>query len=506
MKPTFLQRAMKRLGWVPAQRNFNAAAVNRLTSDWVTGTLSGDSQLRNQLELLRARSRDLRDNNEYAQKFLHLLKNNVLGECGLTLRNKAKDPDKFQGGKMVPGMLDVFANTLIEERWWQWCQRGNCEVTGRLSFNDVQRVVLETAAVDGETLGRYVRGFDNRSGFALQLIEADVLDVQKNEKLRGDSEIRMGVELDMWRRPRAYHLRKNNPNDTGFMAYSGREWERIPASDILHLFLPRRIADTRGLPWLVTAATGLKMLGGYEEAEVVAARTAAAKMAFLTEKPDGPSDYKGEQDGHVITMDADPGHIEQLPRGLGVEVVDWNHPNAGYQSFMKTRLRGIAAGLGCSYNLLADDMESVNFSSGRLGQAEPRELYKAIRRWLGQHFADLVFAEWLQWQLMSGAIPLPLAKFAKFNSPNWGSRGWPYIQPVDDAKAAIMRINSGLSSLTKELANSGIEDRDEHLDEIAADKEALESRDLELPEIFGAAEKMKADAAAANAPGEVNNE
>jgi len=456
-----------------------------------------------QLEVLRARSRNLRDDNEYAQKFITLLKSNVLGECGLTLRNKAKDPDKFSAGAIVPGPLDVFANTMIEERWWDWCQRGNCEVTGEYSFIDVQRMVLETAAVDGETLNRFVRGFDNRSGFALQLIEADVLDVNLNRKLNGNAEIRMGVELDQWRRRRAYHLRKHNPNDTGFLASLG-EWEAVPAHDIIHLKLPRRIADTRGVPWMVTAATGLKMLGGYEEAEVVAARTAAAKMAFLTRKNDGPAEYKGDADGHVITMDAEPGHIEQLPDGLGVDVVDWNHPNAGYQQFMKTRLRGIAAGLGCSYNLLADDMESVNFSSGRLGQQEPRELYKALRCWLAQHFANRVFAEWLQWELMSGKIPLPLAKFDKFNAPAWGSRGWPYIQPVDDAKAAILRINSGLSSLTKELSNAGIEDRDEHLDEIAADKAAIDTRDLELPEIFGMGDAMKAEAmaeaAAAHAP------
>ena len=75
---------------------------------------------------------------------------------------------------------------------------------------------------------------------------------------------------------------------------------------------------------------------------------------------------------------------------------------------------------------------------------------------------------------------------------------------MDDAKAAILRINSGLSSLTKELSNAGIEDRDEHLDEIAADKAAIDTRDLELPEIFGMGDAMKAEAmaeaAAAHAP------
>ena len=55
---------------------------------------------------------------------------------------------------------------------------------------------------------------------------------------------------------------------------------------MLHVFLPERAHQTRGVPMLATAIGALKMLHGYREAELVAARVAASKMGFIT-SPDG---------------------------------------------------------------------------------------------------------------------------------------------------------------------------------------------------------------------------
>ena len=101
----------------------------------------------------------------------------------------------------------------------------------------------------------------NRNGFQLQLLEGDRLDFGFNdEKLKNGNEVRMGVELDRFRKPVAYHLLARHPNDL-FVVKATRE--RIPAEQVIHPFISDRIAQTRGYPWMVSAMTRLQILGAY---------------------------------------------------------------------------------------------------------------------------------------------------------------------------------------------------------------------------------------------------
>jgi capsid protein len=60
---------------------------------------------------------------------------------------------KFKNGK-----LDTSANRLIEDEWGAWGRKGACELSGRFSWNAVQRLLVRTLAVDGELLLRRYRG------------------------------------------------------------------------------------------------------------------------------------------------------------------------------------------------------------------------------------------------------------------------------------------------------------------------------------------------------------
>lgn len=474
-KKGLVERTLNRFGFFKRgqELGWQAAAINRLTSNWSTQTLAADSQLRAQLATVRARCRILADQNDYAVKFLRMVKNNVVGPDGIQLKNKAIDPPS---PKQPRGKLDVFANKLIEDAWWRFSQFGECTTDRTLSMCDLQNVVIETVARDGAVLLRKVRGFDNKAKFALQLIEIDHLDIEKNEMLSGGREIRMGVELNAWRQPVAYWLRKRHPNDTSYTGMIFDEWERVPASDIIHPFIRLRPGQTREVPWMASAAYRMNMLGKYEEAEVTASRAAASKMAFLI-KANGNPEYAGELQDNAKMMDAEPGAIEELPHGMDLKVLDWNHPNSSYQAFMKTCLRGVAAGLGVSYNMLANDMQSVNFASGKLGLEEERDFWKCIQRWFYENVIDLIFRDWLEVQLMTQSIPLPFSKFDKFNAPDWRCRRWSYINPQQEVNARLAELNAGLNSVSRILSEKNL-DRDELFAEIAEDRAAAEALGL----------------------------
>lgn len=468
------------------QPAFAAAAINRLTNDWATSTLSADAKTRNSLQTLRARSRIVADDDRYGKKFTTMLKTDVLGECGITLRNKAKDPDRVVGGKMVPGALDIFANTQIQDAWWEWGKKENCTVTKEMCWSAVQEQVLQTIAIDGECLIRKVRHFDNPFQFALQVLESDYLDIHKNEKLPNGHVIRMGVELNTWRQPVAYHLFAENPNDNYFGTYSaGQRYLRVPASDLIHLFVRDRSEQSRGIPWMSAGMKALNMLDGYEEAVLVNKRVSACKMGFL--ETTGDAEYKGEDDGRGNKfMDAEPGAFEQLPQGL--KLASWTpqdtDPNTAM--FIKANLRGIAAAFGVSYNVLADDMESVNFASGQLSLGFYRDTMRRVQRFIIDNFLNEVFKDWLDTQFVMGIGrigQLPYAKFAKFNAPEWRGRRWQPVNPQQYYASVKDRLAMRLTSVSRVLQEEG-EDPDETFQEIAEDKKKMETLDILPTEIF----------------------
>ena len=84
------------------KRSYEASGVGRLLQNWATAIKTPDEELRTSLRNLRARSRELSINNDYARKFFEMLKTNVIGANGIVLQSKAKRLDgTFQMKKIL---------------------------------------------------------------------------------------------------------------------------------------------------------------------------------------------------------------------------------------------------------------------------------------------------------------------------------------------------------------------------------------------------------------------
>jgi lambda family phage portal protein len=444
---------------------YTGAAHDRLTADWFTDNLSSDKILRWHLSKLRARSRDLSRNNDYVKKFITLLKTNVIGPFGIRLQSKVKGPD---------GKPDRVTNQLIEEMWKQWGQKKNCTVTTTLTWRQVQNLILRTVAIDGEMIIRKVRGFENDFRLAVQLIDPDRLDIQLNKRLPNGNEIILGIEFDAWKRPINYYFIKNQDG-----SYIDRH-DIIPASEIIHVFIKDDVSQKRGVPWLHTAIIGLKMLGSYTETELIAARVGAAKMGFFTSS--NSNEYLGDdedEDGNLIS-EAEPGAFEQLPPGVDVKEFDPKHPNGNHYQFNKAVLRGLSAGMGVSYNSLANDLEGVNFSSVRQGVLEEREVYKTIQQWFIDEVNDELFPDVLQFSILSGQLKLPINRLNEINAPLWQPRGYTWVDPLKDTKANVEANNHYLTSPQQILREKGT-DLDTIIEDHAEFYQLLKQNGLPVP-------------------------
>ena len=453
------------------RRGYSAAQINRLTHRWIMKNLTSDATLMKELSTMRARSRELSQNNDHVKRFLNMLKTNVVGPRGIQFKNKAINHE---------GVQDTAVNKAVEEAFKKWGTKANTSVDGKISWVDAQRLFIETVARDGEVLVRKVKGFDNEFGFALQFIEADHLDENYNEEMANGNRICMGVEYNQWRRPVAYHLLTRHPGDYSYRHYpSGKLYDRVPAEEIIHDYILERPTQSRGVPWAHTAMFRLNMLGGYEEAELVASRAGACKMGFFTSKTG--EEYTGDDvdtDGDIIT-EAEAGSFEQLPAGTDFKEYDPQHPNNGFGAFVKSVLRGVASGLNVSYNSLTSDLEGVNYSSIRTGLLDERDSWKIIQGWMIEHFCEEVIKEWYPMAILSGQLPISPSKLETIAKPSWRPRGWAWVDPEKDQSANIDAVNNGLKTRGQVLAEQG-QDLEEVFEELANENTLMKKYGLEF--------------------------
>lgn len=432
------------------RRSFQGAGFNRLLSDWVTTTNSLDADLRKDLKRLRERSRDLVKNNDYARNAQRVITNNVVGQ-GITMQAAVK---MRRGGKM-----DDTANGAIEAAWERWKRKATCHTGGTLSFSDVERLVVNAMPESGEVFVRLVRQSfgGSRVPLALEVIEADRLDVDKNERAdRTGNEIRMGVERDEWGRPVAYWFKREHPGDYPFGAGVVDNTEvRVPARDVLHLYKPDRPGQTRGLPWLATAIMRMHHLQGFTEAEVIAARAEACRMGFIT-SPEDDAMQDGEEAGQAVAV-FEPGRIERLQPGESYQEAKPTRPGGQFEPFVRAMLRSMAAGIGVSYATLSRDYSDSNYSSSRLALLDDRDNWRVLQSWLIDNFHRPVFEEWLELAVLSGELQLPgyEANPEPFRAVRWIPRGWNWVDPVKEIAAYKEAVRCGFTTLADVVGQQG---------------------------------------------------
>ena len=458
---------MSKLGYQKNVRNESVfkGAQGGSFWDWVVAPTTIDYQIRTNIYRLRTRARELALNNPIVRQYLALLAQNVIGPRGMTLQAQVKNND---------GKLNKAINDKIEAGWSEFW--ASPFVDGKMSGVSGEQILLKSVARDGEIFVRGCIGRQfNRFGFALQIIDPDLVDHTYNRpRSDGQNEIRLGIEVDEWQRAVGVWIWNSYPQDIN----SGVPHQRtfVPASEIWHIFDPERANQSRGITWLNSVMTSLKHLDGFMEAELVAARTAACAFPVFEHSDVTQGVDENSKDYNI---ELNPGSGFALPAGLKLAEWNPNHPNIAVGEFTKACLRFFSSGMNVSYNALANDLEGVNYSSIRSGLLVERDRWRVLQEWWVAAFRQPIFEAWLKWSLISGALVLDSRDPAKFKSVKWTARGWTWVDPLKDVNAAVIAIENGLGSRTSSLAEQG-EDFEEICGELVNEKLIAEAAGLDF--------------------------
>lgn len=435
------------------KRQYTGAQYGRTLADWVASSTSQDAESRMAIPVLRNRVRDMGRNNDYVVNALRAIENNIIGQ-GIGLQSQVKRLRGPGAGKLA---LDT--NQNIETAWRRWKRADSCHTAGTLSFTEIERLLVRNVPESGEIFVRLIRQKFGRSKvpLALEIIEADLLDENYNGTAPGGNQIRMGVEVNKWFRPVAYHFFTQHPGDIQFGSVGNVAQQRIrvPAEDVIHLFIASRPGQTRGIPWFASALTRLRHMSGYEEATVIAARASACQMGFI-QTPDPEFEGTGVMDGERVSQ-FEPGKISTLGPGETFTAFNPTQPSGLLDPFMRYMLRGCAAGVGVSYETLSKDYSQSNYSSSRLALLDDRDTWRRLQQWIIGAFHQRVFEEWLKMSVLSGAMALPNYETQPelYEEVRWLPRGWQWIDPAKEINAYKTAVRSGFMTQTDVVAQNG---------------------------------------------------
>lgn len=437
-------------------RAFEGADMGRRSEGWTSTGTDANAENSPALARLRNRARDLRRNNPYAERGISGIADNTVG-YGISPRPLSKSAGK---------------NKNLGERWNAWAGATTCDADGLQNFYGIQHQVAETVAEAGECLIRRRR---RKSGdglplpLQLQVLEPDFLDETKTGEIAGTmNRIVQGIEFDALGRRVAYWLYPTHPgaNNTWLSMSSSR----VPAEDVIHVFLPKRPGQARGYTWLAPVMQRMRNFDVMEDALIEQAKTAACFAAFIAE------DATGDPAGKLppLIEHIEPGMVQKL--GAGESVTFGSPPSfTGYKDYSWQALHAVAVGLGVPYELLIGDLKGVNFSSGRMGWLEFGRRIEVWRwRMLVPMLCDQVWRWFMEAQAMMPGAVLDDVK------AEWVPPRRDMLDPTAETENVKERIRNGLTSWPDALREMGVTDVQAHAQQIADSNKMLDALDLIL--------------------------
>ncbi len=476
MKLAFWRKPVKEQDYKPSaeqikhNRHYNSVTKDRILAGWQSHPVSGNQIIKEQLSVLRTRSREQARNNDYVRQYIRTLQNNVVGFTGITVQSQVKRGPK--------GELDEPANTAIEAAY---LDAGRAvDLSEKLSRNDLLRTLLAALVTDGEFIAIKHKGDGyGKYGYQLEPVDPELLDLTYNV---ANSNIRMGIEYDNRGKAIRYHFKDS---------YTSHKRKGIEADRVFHVYYPEFVGQERGVPWLATSLFTLKQLDAYDEAAITAARIGAAKMGFFTSNNGGQ--YQGEElnaekaDGSTIS-EVEPGVFENIG-DLNFQEFNPNYPHEQFPHFKKAGLRRVASGLGAQYETIANDREGVNYTSIRHGTLEDRENWKIIQEFLINSFVRPDREEWLNMALMLGQIKIGTMTLSRNPSDylpcRYQPRRWPWVDPAKDMKAYETEYGLNAISISQIIREKG-RDPNEVFTEIAAENEKMQKLGITSEEVVEA--------------------
>ncbi|MBY5873731.1 phage portal protein [Rhizobium leguminosarum] len=345
------------------------------------------------------------------------------------------------------------------------------DIRGRFDLYGQQARTATCLGGDGEAFVQFVpvepQTMKSGLNFKLKLIEADHVPVDKTEPSTDETVTISGVELDYNECPQAYWVYPFHPKD--FMGTKGNNFlpVRVPASEILQIFLPDRPGAVRGKPMGGAALNTTENLRVYDIAEIRRKQGGAMYGGFYKRPANDDQGFTGNaKNGELVNFQAlEPGMFLEVPEGWDVELSQPQQNDPNYPLFRREGLSALAVCFHLCVEQVSMQFDKLNDRTYRAVMLEVQRGIESIQYHVFVHqFLQPVLERVISAAYLLGLwAPEPGKRVEEYFSVEWIAPARGHINPVQEVAAFTAAVLGGFTS-RKHVANSfgqDIEDIDE---------------------------------------------
>lgn len=170
-----------------------------------------------------------------------------------------------------------------------------------------------------------------------------------------------------------------------------------------------------------------------------------------------------------------PGVITELPAGKKINLANPSRPNTAFDGFVKAMSIQIGAALELPHDVLLS-IFNASYSASRAALLEAWKMYRMRRSWMIADFCNPIFTQFMDEIVSKGFITAP----GYFENPlirqaylgcKWYGATQGQIDPLKEATAARIRIETGLSTKSREIMEMYGDDYNEVMAQREIEKE-----------------------------------
>lgn len=377
--------------------------------------------------ILRNRARYEVANNSYARGIVLTLSHDVVGT----------------GPRLQMLTADGEANRRIEQEFSRWAKS--------VALAEKLRTLRMARATDGEAFAVLTNNprLTTDIQLDLRLIEADQVCTPDLDARAANAVD--GIVFDGAGNPVEYHILKQHPGESG--SGLNRDYDRLPASSVVHWYRCDRPGQARGIPDIMPALPLFAQLRRFTLAVLAAAETAADFAGILY--TDAPANGEADAAEPFEPIELEKRALVTMPGGWKMSQMQAEQPATTYAEFKHEILNEIARCLNMPFNVAAGNSSGYNYASGRL---DHQTYFKAIR--VEQSHVecvvlDRILAAWFdEAVLIPGLLPAGVGLIAQWPH-QWFWDGHEHVDPAKEATAQATRLTNHTTTLADEYARRG---------------------------------------------------
>lgn len=469
-----------------------AAEHNETRADrWLISRLSPDSQLEQDLETTRDRSRDIYQNDAMGGAVDGKV-NHVIG-TGHTPQARIKELE----GVITAAEAETY-NKQLESVYELWSKRA--DRNGRFSLWMLSRLAYAHFLFDGESFTVFsdVGRADKPIPLALQVIDPER--VNTPSKFAGDKNVRLGIRYKSNGEIVGYYVQRAHPGDTKNVVGS-LEYEFIEAERMLHVFTPWFAEQSRGLPWMTRALNRARDAKDYDEAAILGAQVEQCYAVFI--KPAAGTGYASavgaatSSNGNYRTQDIVPGSIYHVDPNEEVTSTAPQRPGNQFTPFMEWNYRRVAAAINWPYEMVIKNWGQLSFAAGRLVLNDAHKATQVDQQIMREMWHERVWDRMVYECVTLGECDIAPRIYVQqphvFQRHVWIPPQWGYaLNPGEEVDADIKSIDANLATLEDMLGKRGY-DLEELVERRKREKQLIKDAGLEPPPKAGAASPVAAE-------------